>query len=277
MKVRNHRLVLDSGAQVPFRQSPHQGATLSPEYLVIHYTAGASAESSIEWFLRPEAKASAHLVIGRSGSITQLVRFDRVAWHAGKSRWADRVGLNAWSIGIELDNAGQLVRHPDGWRTKWGRSVSPTDVIEDVHKNGGPLAGWHAYTKEQLEVAQVVAAVLVSHYGLKDVIGHDDIAPARKTDPGPAFPMSSFRAAAIGRSDEGDDQGAEEYKTRIDLNIRIGPGSQYDKLSVSPLPTGTRLRRLSDHGVWMEVQVADAVHGDVDIEGWVHGGFVQPA
>jgi N-acetylmuramoyl-L-alanine amidase len=277
MKIRNHRLVLDSGSQAPFRESPNQGGSLTPEYLVMHYTAGASAESSVDWFTRPEAKASAHLVIGRSGSITQVVRFDRVAWHAGKSRWADRVGLNQWSIGIELDNAGEVVRHPDGWHTKWGRPISSNEVLEAVHKNGGPVAGWHTYTIQQLEVAQVVAALLVSHYGLRDVVGHDDIAPGRKTDPGPAFPMTSFRAAAVGRSDDAEEEDSSELLTTTDLNIRVGPGSQFDKLPVSPLPTGTRLRPLSVQGVWREVQVLDAVHGDVDIEGWVHGGFVESA
>ena len=71
----------------------------------MHYTAGASAESSIDWLTNPDARASAHVLIARDGGITQLVPFDRRAWHAGRSRWKDRTGLNGWSFGIELDNA----------------------------------------------------------------------------------------------------------------------------------------------------------------------------
>ena len=276
MKIKGHRLYLNEGKAVPFQKSPHQSDGLTPEYLIMHYTAGASAESSVAWFLNPDAKASAHLVIGRNGQITQLVTFDRLAWHAGVSRWADRVGLNQWSIGIELDNAGELVRHPDGWRTKWGRPVNSADVIEGAHKNGGPVTGWHSYTQEQLEIAQMVAAMLVNQYGLKDVLGHEDIAPGRKTDPGPAFPMSSFRAAAVGRADDTALQ-AEKFVTTTGLNIRIGPGAQFDKLPVSPLPKGTGLLRRSTQGIWMEVRVVNPVNGDADIEGWVHGDFVRAA
>jgi len=55
----------------------------------MHYTTGASKGSSVEHLTKPSAKPSAHLVIGRDGSITQLVPFNVVAWHAGKSRWHD--------------------------------------------------------------------------------------------------------------------------------------------------------------------------------------------
>ncbi len=276
MNVRDHRLYLSDGKAVLLRRSPNHGDVISPEYLVIHYTAGASAESSIQWLLNPVAKASAHLLVARSGSITQLVPFDRAAWHAGQSRWAGRSGLNRWSIGIELDNAGELVRHPDGWRTKWGRPVNSADVVEAAHKYGGPVTGWHTYTQEQLETAQEAAATLVSHYGLKDVVGHDDIAPGRKTDPGPAFPMSSFRAASMGRGDA-DAVARETLVTTTQVNIRIGPGSQFEKLPDSPLATGTHLLLCGTQGSWAAVRVLEGQAVDADIEGWVHGDFVTPA
>jgi N-acetylmuramoyl-L-alanine amidase len=275
VKVVNHHLHLDDGTRVPFRASPNAGGACTPEFLVMHYTAGASAESSIQWFLDPQARASSHLVIARNGAITQLVPFHRQAWHAGESRWANRTGLNAWSIGIELDNAGELMRAPGGWTTKWGRSIPNAEVIEAVHKNGGPVTGWHTYTVEQLETATYVAAALVAHYGLRDVVGHDDVAPLRKTDPGPAFEMRSFRAAAMGRAHSAPAHDAR-FVTVRDLNIRVGPGSWYDKLPASPLPVGTRLLRFDGHEVWLRVRALDAPGGDMDLEGWVHGGFVKP-
>lgn len=94
MKILRHRLQHDDGAPVPFENSPNQRGGLDAKYLIIHYTAGSSADSSVRWLTNPASEASAHLVIGRDGSITQLVAFDRVAWHAGKSRWHGLASLN---------------------------------------------------------------------------------------------------------------------------------------------------------------------------------------
>ena len=76
--------------------------------IILHYTAGVSAQSSPRYLARPDVKASAHLVIGRLGKIIQLVSFDVEAWHAGQSSYAGRTCLNRFSIGIELDNLGRL-------------------------------------------------------------------------------------------------------------------------------------------------------------------------
>jgi N-acetylmuramoyl-L-alanine amidase len=199
MRIVRHRLRHDDGSEVAFRGSPNQSAGLEPEFVVMHYTAGSSAESSIDWLTNPSARASAHVVVARDGSVTQLVPFNRQAWHAGRSQWENRTGLNRWSLGIELDNMGSLERHVDGWHSAWGVPVEPSQVMEATHRNGGPVRGWHTFGLEQLHAAAEVANLLVRQYGLRDVIGHDDIAPARKTDPGPAFPMESFRARVMGR------------------------------------------------------------------------------
>ena len=79
--------------------------------------------------------------------------------------------------------------------------IPDAEVMEAVHENEkkeGTVRGWHRYPPKQLDAALKLAALLVSHYGLRDVIGHDDVAPLRKQDPGPAFPMASFRARALG-------------------------------------------------------------------------------
>lgn len=273
MKIVRHRLRHDDGSEVAFRSSPNQSAGLEPEFVVMHYTAGSSAESSIAWLTRPAARASAHVVVARDGSITQLVPFNRRAWHAGRSQWESRTGLNAWSFGIELDNMGALQRHLDGWHSAWGTRVDDAEVMEAAHRNGGPVRGWHTFSPVQLEAAAEVANLLVRHYGLRDVLGHDDIAPSRKTDPGPAFPMRSFRARVMGRGDEGD---TERAQTTTTLNIRIGPGTQFPKLEASPLPAGTKLQVLAVEGAWRHVLVLDVVAGDMDVEGWVHGRYLEP-
>ncbi|MDP6351373.1 MAG: N-acetylmuramoyl-L-alanine amidase [Alphaproteobacteria bacterium] len=276
MKIRNHRLIRDDGAAVAFVASPNvtkgNRGRIQPEYLVMHYTAGASAQSSINWLTNRESEASAHLVIARDGAVTQLVPFNRKAWHAGPSRWAGRSGLNSISIGIELANAGPLVRRANGWTTGWGAAVADEDVVEAAHDNGGSVRGWQAYPTPQLESALDVAAVLGRHYRLSDVVGHDDIAPARKEDPGPAFPKASFRSAVIGRAEDGP----ELIETTTAVNIRAGPGTGHEKLPVSPLPPATRLEVVSVQGVWREVNLIGAVDGETNVQGWVHGGFVAP-
>lgn len=272
MKILNHRLCRDDGEAYPFQRSPNQSGQIAPEYLVMHYTAGASAEGSISWLANPQAQASAHLVIGRDASITQLVAFNRKAWHAGRSVWLGRSGLNGFSIGIELDNVGVLNRVGEGWQTAWGRAVGPDQVLEAAHKNGGPVRGWQSYTAVQLEAALEVGSLLARRYELKDVVGHDDIAPARKSDPGPAFPMVSFRGAVIGREDDAQDL----FETVTALNIRSGPGTTHDKLPASPLPKGTRLEVLAELGSWRQVDVLDTVGGEMDVQGWVHGRYIRP-
>ncbi len=273
MKIVNHRLYYDDGTPYPFRASPNMRGSVKHEYLVMHYTAGSSAEQSINWLTDPRSKASAHLVIGQDGSITQLVPFDTIAWHAGTSSWLNLNGLNNYSLGIELDNAGPLNRSADGkWRSWFGGVYSDDQVIETNHKHETEKKGWQLYTPQQLYVALDVAELLVRHYRLKDILGHDDIAPGRKTDPGPAFPMRAFRGRLLGRSDSSGEQ--EIYVNTVILNIRTGPGTQYPALAEGPLPRNTRLQALTDAGTWMQIDVLDEIRGVRDIQGWVNKRYI---
>ena len=277
MRISRNRLIADDGAAVPYRRSPNQSPGIHPTYVVMHYTAGASAESSIDWLTNPAARASAHVVVARDGSVTQLVAFDRQAWHAGRSLWRGLEGLNAHAFGIELDNGGPLERRLDGrWYTAFGAAIAEEKVVEARHRDGGPTRGWHAYSTEQLLVAAEVANLLAHHFDLLDVIGHDDIARGRKLDPGPAFPMQTFRARVLGRADDAT-EARPLMQTTTALNIRTGPGTQWDKLAASPLPAGTKLELLAEDGDWRQVLALDVVSGEMDVEGWVHGRYLQPA
>lgn len=274
MKIVNHRLVRADGSPMPFVASPNQGGVLRPEYLVIHYTAGSSAEGAIAWFRNPQAQAAAHLVIARDGAITQMVPFNRIAWHAGKSLWDGRSGLNGFSIGIELDNAGRLERVGSRWVSAVSKRTYPDDdVLLANHRHdrpGTPPSGWHEYTEAQIEACLAVGLLLMQRYNLKDVLGHEDIAPGRKTDPGPAFPMASYRARLLGRH---EDQ-PEVVLTTTALNIRGGPGTEHAALPGSPLPAGTRLAVEEKQAVWWRVEVLDATSDDA-AEGWVHSRFLR--
>jgi N-acetylmuramoyl-L-alanine amidase len=271
MKIKDHRLFKDDDAPYPFAGSPNSGGDLTHEYLVMHYTAGRSAEESIKWLANKAAKASAHLVIGRDGSITQLVPFNIKAWHAGVSSWEGRSGLNSYSIGIELDNAGRLTRHGSKWRAWFGAEYEESEVIEAVHKNETGAAGWHLYPPEQIDAALELGSLLLTQYNLRDVVGHEDIAPKRKFDPGPAFPMPSFRARLLGRQEEQE----IVYETVTELNVRGGPGTEHPTVQGSPLPAATRVEILNREGSWAFIDVVAPIGSAADIQGWVNSRYLK--
>lgn len=202
MKIADHRLTEDDGSSIQFHESPNRGGPLKPEVLVMHFTAGRSLNSSVSWLSSPVARASAHVVIGEDGRIVQLLPFNVVAWHAGESEWNGRKRVNDFSIGIELSNPGNLKRTGSKWRTWYGDEVENELVTVAPHKSGGPEQGWKIYPTQQLDAAIELGTLLVQTYGLREVVGHEDIAPNRKIDPGPAFPLERYRGLLLGRSDD---------------------------------------------------------------------------
>ena len=200
MQVRGNQLADDAGELVEFQRSPNRRGTVDPQYLILHYTAGVTLEGATSWFMKPEAQAAAHLVIGRNGRIVQMVRFDQRAWHAGVSEWGTLKGMNAFSLGIELVNAGKLKRSEGGTWTNWaGVTIPPDEVVQLQHKAEDAVAGWQIYPEAQIATLIRVAAALQAQYGLKEILGHEDIAPGRKVDPGPAFPMAAVVGRVVGR------------------------------------------------------------------------------
>ncbi|MEA5581775.1 N-acetylmuramoyl-L-alanine amidase [Nodularia harveyana UHCC-0300] len=193
MVVKKHILHGENGKPVDFIRTPNKSGILEPFYLVMHYTANTSFDNTVKWFSQRRAKVSSHLVIGRDGRICQMVPFNRMAWHAGQSKWGELESLNRYSIGVELENAGKLERQDDGtWRSWEGKLIPDNEVDILIHKNESIATGWHTYTKEQISSSIKVAVALHSEYTFKGILGHDDIAPDRKIDPGPAFPMKDF-------------------------------------------------------------------------------------
>ncbi len=197
MNIANHRL---EGEGIDYRESPNQGGPYAPgalDTIIIHYTAGANAESAIRTLSDTERKVSAHLVVGRDGSVTQMLPFDTVGWHAGVSTWGDREGFNKYSIGIEIDNAGQL-EEKDGQYISWfGQAYPPEEVVRGVHRNQTEPTCWHRFPQEQVRVVEELCRLLIDEYDIRHILGHEEIAPDRKIDPGPAFPLDDFRARLL--------------------------------------------------------------------------------
>jgi N-acetylmuramoyl-L-alanine amidase len=233
LSIKDHRLV---GDDVTFQSTPNVGGLLRPRFLVLHYTAGRSAQSSVQSLCtqKPQGNASAHLVLGRDGQIVQLAPFNVVTWHAGVSQWKGVSGLNQYSIGVEMDNAGVMSKVGDRYVAWFGKEYPPSEVLLAEHRHGGGMKPWHAYTEVQIARALELAEVLVARYRLEDVLGHEDIARGRKVDPGPAFPLNAVRSCALGR---GDDTLPHCVVTAEILNIRSGPDASFAPAS-SPLKKG---------------------------------------
>jgi len=129
--------------------------------IVLHYTGMQDAESAIDRLRDPEAKVSAHYVVAEDGTVLRLVAEEKRAWHAGKSHWRHIDDVNSASVGIEIVNPG----HEFGYRPFPDEQVDA--VIRLVHG-----------IKDRYEITR------------GNIVGHSDIAPVRKRDPGELFPWS---------------------------------------------------------------------------------------
>lgn len=191
MKITDH--IIEG---VKFKQTPNvwQLPLVAPENLIIHYSMSGNVPGTVAHLTNPKSQVSAHIVIGRDGEVWQLARFDQRAWHAGQSEWKGKKSRNYYDIGIEFVNWGPVEKDKDGkfW-TKWRQEVPADEVIEATHKNEASPRYWQKFTPEQLaKGAEVARAILEAYTSIEMILGHDDIAPTRKTDPGPLFPMNQF-------------------------------------------------------------------------------------
>ncbi len=137
--------------------------------LVLHYTGMTSGQAALSRLCDPAAKVSSHYTIDEDGTVYAHVAEERRAWHAGLSFWAGTRNVNACSIGIELVNPG----HEFGYR---------------------------AFPAAQIAALSELCQGIVARHGIvpSRVLGHSDVAPARKDDPGELFPWQQLASAGIG-------------------------------------------------------------------------------
>jgi|GEM_PF-1581147 len=152
--------------------------------VVLHYTASGSLEATVPWFQNPEAKVSAHYVIGRDGTIVRMVPEEKKAYHAGKSEWNGQKDVNRFSIGIELVNWGKLEKRGDAFFTWPNDFNNPYRGLEPVFRED---AWWEPYADAQLASFQLLLSDIQKRYSKVEIVGHQDVSPGRKVDPGPAL------------------------------------------------------------------------------------------
>ncbi|MGN7610931.1 N-acetylmuramoyl-L-alanine amidase [Magnetococcales bacterium HHB-1] len=262
---------LTGSAVVEQRSSPnHSGAFKAglPDAIIIHYTAGSSREASVRTLMDSTKKVSAHLVVGRDGLISQLVPFNIRAWHAGKSRFGNRSGYNNYSIGIEIDNVGPLTKEGGQYLSWFKKAYPEAEVIKAVHRNEQNERYWQRYTDQQIDLVKRICEQLIKKYKIREILGHEEISPGRKTDPGPAFPLDELRNTLLPQDQTSTTPSNQVTVTASALNIRQGPSATEPKVA-SALPYGTTLTVLNEQNGWLQVRT------DHGIEGWISKKYTR--
>ena len=136
----------------------------SLNYIIIHYTAIKSYKEALGHLCEKKNKASSHFIISKSGEIFYLVDIMNRAWHAGRSYWKGIIDINSESIGIEMDNSGH-------------------------HYN------FENYTPKQINSLILLLKYILKNYKInqQNILGHSDISPYRKIDPGERFPWNKLK------------------------------------------------------------------------------------
>lgn len=163
-----------------------------PELIVLHYTAMPTAQAALRRLSDPEAEVSAHYLIGRCGQIWQMVEEDKRAWHAGAGSWGGQGDVNSRSIGIELSNSGA-----------------------------------EPFSELLMSSLEALLRDLMARWNIpaEGVIGHSDMAPGRKIDPGARFdwPRLELQGMAHGRGHTAQDLTPEPAQLRALATLRGYP------------------------------------------------------
>tara|TARA_B100001964_G_C14162324_1_gene567375 strand:+ start:323 stop:1072 length:750 start_codon:yes stop_codon:yes gene_type:complete len=158
-------------------------------YLILHYTAMKSCQEALEYMCKKESKVSAHFLISKKGEIFYLVDLKKRAWHAGKSYWKGLINLNSSSIGIEIDNSGHHIFNEN-------------------------------YNYLQIQSLCKLVKNIIEEYKImpENVLGHSDIAPFRKIDPGEKFPWNKLNENKLSYTPKIISKVEEDKSSKIKTN-----------------------------------------------------------
>lgn len=174
------------------------------EALVYHFTVSSRSAGTVRWLCNPDAGVSADFVIGRGGDVWQLAPLSDRTWHAGgaTSKFNGLGNVNGRSKGIEIVNWGPLFLDDKKYRTVGRNSVTVDQVdVWASERSGGvddektTYRYWERFTMKQIRSLQWLTQVLTRRYPEAELVGHEDVDPTRKVDPGPAFPWDEVLKA----------------------------------------------------------------------------------
>jgi N-acetylmuramoyl-L-alanine amidase len=179
----------------PNFQSRRDGRT--PTILLLHYTGMESADAALDHLCSSKSNVSCHYLIDEQGRVTQMVPEAERAWHAGQSHWAGEDDVNSASIGIEIVNKGHDL-------------------------------GYEDFPDEQIDAVIALSKDIIERHGISPryVLGHSDVAPRRKKDPGEKFPWRKLHAAGIGHWVEPEPLGGDEGLGLRDTGEAVQHGQQ---------------------------------------------------
>jgi len=163
---------LPNDAQAAVRPSPNHGErrdSTTVRFLLLHYTGMESGKAAEDWLCCAQSEVSCHYIVHTDGRTVQMVPENRRAWHAGASQWDGLTDINSASIGIE--------------------------IVNDGHPGGCP-----PYSDIQIDAVIALARNICTRHTIRpwDVLGHSDVAPGRKIDPGEHFPWDRLAQEGVG-------------------------------------------------------------------------------
>ena len=143
-----------------FKSDNYNQRKFDISFIIIHFTETKTFTDALNLLTSKERKVSCHYLIDKSGDIFNLVDLDKRAWHAGESMWGNYDDINSRSVGIEIVNSGEIIKEN--------------------------------YTSKQLVSLSHLLIKLLKEYNIENILGHSDIAPTRKIDPGVHFPWQKI-------------------------------------------------------------------------------------
>ena len=158
--IKNHILLTENGDPVSVVSTPNVRRLTEPRFIILHASMTLTAGAVTTWMADSAHRASAHLVVDRDGSVTQMAPFDYATWHAGASAWKGLTGLNNYSIGIEL------------------------------------VSTMRTYTDAQIRTTENLIRLLRAAYpSISEILAHSEVSRSTVVhlDPGPAFPLDRVR------------------------------------------------------------------------------------